>query len=155
MTVVNVFLTTARAKMIAKDLGASQVLVFTVATAYLLAQTVAQLVFSHVSHGTGRRNAYLLGVILYLIGAIIAVTSRNAKQLVGARVVQGTGVAGMLTMSAIVIVDIMQPRQRAAWSALSQDFEALGNISGPLVAGALSKRFDWVRIFARITRSSC
>lgn len=148
---MTVFLTIPRTQRIAKDLAASQILVFTVATAYLLAQTVVQLVFSHVSHGTGRRYAYLSGVSFYIIGGIIAATSPTAKQLIGARVVQGMGAAGMFTMSAIVVVDIMQPRQRAAWSAISQAFGALGNICGPLFSGLLFKQFDWVSLFSRIT----
>lgn len=129
---------------IAKDLNAKQVLVFAVATVYFLAQTVFQLLFSHISHGLGRRYVYLSGVGFYIIGAIIAATSSTAQALVGARAVQGLGAAGMTTVSAIVIVDIMQPRERAAWVAISQAFGAFGNICGPLFAGLLFKRFNWV-----------
>lgn len=123
---------------------------FAVATAYFLAQTVFQLVFSHISHGVGRKYAYLSGVGFYIIGSIIAATSPRARQLVAARAVQGMGAAGMFTMSAIVIVDIMQPRQRAAWSAISQAFGALGNICGPLFAGLLFKKFGWVGLVSYV-----
>lgn len=129
---------------IAKDLKADQVLVFTVATGYFLAQTVFQLVFSHVSHAVGRKYAYLCGVSLYSIGAVVATTSKTPEQLIGARVLQGIGAAGMFTMSAIVIVDIMQPRQRAAWTAVSQACGALGNICGPLFAALLFRKYSWV-----------
>lgn len=129
---------------IAKDFQADQVLVFTVATGYFLAQTVFQLVFSHVSHAVGRKYAYICGVSLYTIGAIVATTSKTPEQLIGARVLQGVGAAGMFTMSAIVIVDIMQPRQRAAWTAVSQACGALGNICGPLFAALLFRKYSWV-----------
>ncbi|KAF3764257.1 hypothetical protein M406DRAFT_23548, partial [Cryphonectria parasitica EP155] len=132
---------------IARDLTASQVLVFSIATGYFLAQTVFQLIFSHFSHALGRRYTYLSGVVLFMIGAIIAAVSTCTRQLVGARVIQGVGAAGMFTMSAIVIVDIMQPRQRAAWSAISQASGALGNICGPLFAALLFKRLTWRSIF--------
>lgn len=147
-----VFLTIPCVQRIAKDLVASQILVFTVATAYLLAQTVVQLVFSHISHGLGRRYAYLSGVSFYIIGGMIAATSPTAEQLIGARVVQGMGAAGMLTMSAIIVVDIMQPRQRAALSAISQAFGALGNICGPLLSGLLFQHFDWVSLYSESHR---
>lgn len=94
----------------------------------------------------GRKYAYLSGVILYIIGAIIAATSRCTRQLVAARTIQGVGAAGMFTMSAIVIVEIMPPRKRAAYTAISQAFGALGNICGPLFAALLFKRFNWVSI---------
>lgn len=129
---------------IAKDLQASQVLVFTVATGYFLAQTVFQLLFSHISHAVGRKYAYLAGVILYVVGAIVAATSKSAQQLIAARVIQGIGAAGMFTMSAIVIVDLMRPRQRASWTAVSQAFGALGNICGPIFAALLFKQYTWV-----------
>lgn len=129
---------------IAKDLQASQVLVFTVATGYFLAQTVFQLMFSHVSHAVGRKHVYLFGVALHICGAIVATTSKSPQQLIAARVVQGVGAAGMFTMSAIVIVDLMQPRQRASWTAVSQAYGALGIICGPLFAALLFKRYSWV-----------
>lgn len=126
-------------------------LVFTVATGYFLAQTVFQLVFSHVSHAVGRKYVYLSGVALFLVGAVIAGTSPGSRTLVGGRVLQGVGAAGMYTMSAIVVVDIMQPRQRAAWTAISQASAALGNICGPLLAGVLTTnlRFSWVSLLLR------
>ncbi|KAJ4397336.1 hypothetical protein N0V93_001561 [Gnomoniopsis smithogilvyi] len=132
---------------IAKDLQASQVLVFTVATGYFLAQTVFQLPFSHTSHAVGRKYAYLTGVTLHIIGAIVAAASKSAQQLIAARIVQGIGAAGMFTMSAIVIVDLMQPRQRASWTAVSQACGALGNICGPLFAALLFKQYTWRSIF--------
>lgn len=129
---------------IAKGFEADQVLVFTVATGYFLAQTVFQLVFSHLSHGMGSKYAYITGVSLFVLGAIVAAISKTPEQLIGARVIQGIGAAGMFTMSAIVVVDIMQPRQRAAWTALSQACGALGNICGPLFTGLLFKKYTWV-----------
>lgn len=132
-------------KSIAKDLNSSQTLVFCVATGYFLAQTVFQLVFSHMSHGMGRKYAYLCGIALYIIGAVIAATSKCTRQLVAARAVQGMGAAGMFTMSAIVVVEIMPPRKRAAYTAMSQASGALGNICGPLFAALLFKKFSWVR----------
>lgn len=131
-------------QIIAKDLGSSQVLTFSVATAYFLAQTVFQLVFSHMSHALGHKHAYLSGVTFYNIGAIIAVTSTCGRQLVAARTLQGVGAAGMLTMSAIVVVEMMPPRKRAAYATFSQAFGALGNICGPLFAAVLFKKFTWV-----------
>ncbi|KUI70160.1 hypothetical protein VM1G_05744 [Cytospora mali] len=134
---------------IAKDLRASQVRVFTVATGYFLAQTVFQLVFSHVSHAIGRKYVYLTGVALFLVGAIVAGRSFGSGVLIGGRVIQGIGAAGMFTMSAIIVVEIMQPRQRAAWTAISQASGALGNLCGPLLAGLLLTRLDctWRSIF--------
>ncbi|KAK7744062.1 hypothetical protein SLS53_003580 [Cytospora paraplurivora] len=132
-----------------KDLQASQLRVFTVATGYFLAQTVFQLVFSHVSHAIGRKYVYLSGVALFLVGAIVAAKSSGSNMLIGGRVIQGIGAAGMCTMSAIVVVDIMQPRQRAAWTAISQASGALGNICGPLFVGLLVGKagFTWRSIF--------
>ncbi|KUI62702.1 hypothetical protein VP1G_09828 [Cytospora mali] len=131
--------------------------VFTVATGYFLAQTVFQLVFSHVSHAIGRKHVYLTGVALFLVGAIVAGRSFGSGVLIGGRVIQGIGAAGMFTMSAIVVVEIMQPRQRAAWTAISQASGALGNLCGPLLAGLLLtklqctwelKHCDWIGMLA-------
>ena len=137
--------------MIAKDLKVKQVIVFTVATGYFLAQTVFQLVFSHVSHAIGRKYVYLSGVALFLVGAVVAATSPGSNALIGGRVLQGIGAAGMFTMSAIVVVEIMQPRQRAAWTAISQAAGALGNICGPLFAGLLTTKFGFTWVSRTLT----
>lgn len=134
------------AQTIAEDQNAPQVKVFAVSTAYLLAQTVFQLVFSHISHAAGRKAMYITGVLLFLAGATAAASGPSVDALIGVRVVQGIGAAGMFTMSAIVIVEMTQPRQRAGWTSITQAFGALGSICGPLVAGLMCKRFNlsWV-----------
>lgn len=122
---------------------------FAIATGYLLSQTVFQIVFSHVSHAVGRKYTYLFGIAVYIAGAAIAASSSRTEVLVGARGVQGVGAAGMLTMSAMLIVEMMQPRERAAWTSVSSASSALGNICGPLFAGLLFKRFTWVSFSSR------
>ena len=109
------------------------------ATCYFLTQTVFQLVFSHVSRAAGRKVMYLTGLVLFLAGAATATGSPHMNALIGARLVQGIGAAGMFTMSAIVIVELTQPRQRAGWTSISQACGALGNICGPLAAGLMCK----------------
>lgn len=148
-----------RSQKIAEDQNAPQVKVFALATGYLLAQTVFQLVFSHISHATGRKSMYITGLLLFLTGAIITAARPPMDVLIGARVVQGIGAAGMFTMSAIVIVEMTQPRQRAGWTSLSQAFGAVGNICGPLAAGLMCKDSDssWVSALCLVLlwRRSC
>lgn len=89
---------------------------------------------------------FLTGLALFLVGASIAASRVLMNVLIFGRVVQGIGAAGMFTMSAIVIVDLTQPRQRAGWQAISQAFGALGNICGPLMSALLINKFrlPWV-----------
>jgi MFS family permease len=133
---------------IAEDQETTQVKAFALATGYYLAQTIFQLVFSHVSHALGRTPMYLLGLLFYMLGAAIAGCNIPMDVLIAARVIQGIGAAGMFSMSAIVIVEMTQPRQRAAWTSLTMAGGAFGNICGPLVAGAMFKRgFPWRSVF--------
>lgn len=97
-----------------------------------------------MSHGLGRKYVYLSGVSFYIIGAAVAIASHCTRQLVAARTLQGVGAAGMFTMSAIVVVEMMPPRERAAYTAMSQASGALGNICGPLFAALLYGKFTWV-----------
>lgn len=91
---------------------------------------------------------YLVGLGLFIIGAIMAVCKVHMDGLIAARVIQGIGAAGMFSMSAIVVVEMTQPRQRAAWTSLTQAGGAVGNICGPLVAGAMFGRgWSWDSVF--------
>lgn len=89
---------------------------------------------------------FITGLVLFVAGAGTAAGRPPMDAVIGARVVQGIGAAGIITMSAIVIVEMTQPRQRAGWTSISQAFGAVGNICGPLAAGLLCKRFNfhWV-----------
>lgn len=88
---------------------------------------------------------FLMGLSFWILGASIATGKVHIDALIGARVVQGIGAAGMFTMAAILVVEMTQPRQRAGWVAFSQAWGALGNICGPLAAGAMSnKGWSWV-----------
>ncbi|KAG8163581.1 hypothetical protein KVR01_006878 [Diaporthe batatas] len=134
---------------IASDEKATQVKAFALATCYCLAQTVFQLVFSHVSPALGRKLMFLTGLLFYVVGASVAAGRVNIDILIAARVIQGIGSAGMFTIPAILIVEMTQPRQRAGWVAFSQAWGALGNICGPLAAGAMFHiGWSWNAIFA-------
>lgn len=88
---------------------------------------------------------FLTGLFLYVVGASIAAGKAHIDTLIGARVIQGIGAAGMFSMSAILIVEMTQPRQRAGWVSFSQAWGALGNICGPIAAGAMFfKGWSWV-----------
>lgn len=88
---------------------------------------------------------FLTGLLLYIVGTGIAAGKAYIDTLIVARVVQGIGSAGMFTMSAILIVEMTQPRQRAGWVAISQAWGALGNICGPFAAGVMFHNgWSWV-----------
>lgn len=132
-------------KAIARDLEANQFIVFSVATAFLLAQTIFQPLFSETYHLIGMKPVYLFAFSAFTIGSIMAATSQATTQLIAGRVVQGFGSAGCHTLSAMVLTDIFKMQERAAWVPISNAFGGLGSICGPFIAAGLVNVHSWVR----------
>ena len=66
--------------------------------------------------------------------------------LVG-RSIQGTGGGGILSLSEIIITDIVPLRQRGNYFAGISMVWAIGSVAGPLIGGALATKGAWRWIF--------
>ena len=68
-------------------------------------------------------------------------------QLLAGRVVQGIGGGGILTLTNVVISDIVPLRERANYIAYVQVVWALGTILGPVLGGLFVEHSTWRWIF--------
>ncbi len=61
---------------------------------FILGMAFGELLLGPLSDAIGRRGALFLGLIIYAIGALIALSAGSMEQLVLGRILQGVGVAG-------------------------------------------------------------
>lgn len=57
--------------------------------AYMLASTIAVPIYGKLSDLFGRRNLYILGIIIFLVGSALCGLSQNMTQLILFRGLQG------------------------------------------------------------------
>src|SRR2546427_9132206 len=88
---------------------------FGLGTSFLLASTIFQPVFSSISDVLGRKPVLLIALAIFLASALLAALAKTANVLVVGRTIQGVGVAGNISLTVVIVTDLMPLRQRPKW----------------------------------------
>lgn len=102
-----------------------------------LYQISCEFAFSDVSPSltvliasSGRKWVMITATSIFLFGSILCATAQNMDWLIAARVVQGLGGGGCLTLTTIIISDMTTLRERPMFLAFSAFSWALGTNIG-------------------------
>ena len=79
---------------------------------------------------SGRKWVMIFAICLFLFGSILCGCAQNMNWLVAARVVQGLGGGGVLTLATVIISDITTLRERPKFLAMGAFAWALGTNIG-------------------------
>ena len=74
-------------------------------TMLIVGMAVGELFFGPLSDSIGRKKAILIGIAIYCLGTLIAMTADSLNQLLIGRVIQGIGVSGPKIASRALIRD--------------------------------------------------
>lgn len=95
----------------------------------------------------GRRRMFALGVVVFLLGSVLAARAHGAWPLIIGRIVQGIGAAGVMPGTLATMNAIFRGRDRiiafAVWGSVISGVAAIG----PLLGGWLTTYFTWPWIF--------
>jgi len=83
-----------------------------VVTAYLLTSTASTPLYGKISDLYGRRPVFQFAIITFLIGSFAAGAATSMTQLIAFRAVQGLGAGGLMSLTFVIIGDIVSPRER-------------------------------------------
>lgn len=134
-------------KIISQRLRGSATEAFWCGTSFLLASTVFQPTFSSLSHIFGRKPLLLLAIALFTVGAIVGALANSFTTLLVGRSIQGIGGGGIISLTEVVITDLVPLRYRGTWFGFQNMTWALGSVTGPLVGGAFAQTVSWRWIF--------
>ena len=73
---------------------------------FILGMVFGEIVFGPVSDAIGRKRAILIGLAVYALGAVLAMTATTLDQIVAGRIIQGIGAAGPKIGSRALIRDL-------------------------------------------------
>ncbi|KAG9381659.1 Multidrug resistance protein fnx1 [Pyrenophora tritici-repentis] len=114
-----------------------------IGSAYLIAQSAATPIWGKVSDIFGRKPILLLTNVIFFVGSLLAGVAVNMNMLIAARVIQGIGGGGLITLVNITISDIFSVRDRGAYFGIIGGVWALASSLGPVVGGAFTQKVDW------------
>lgn len=117
------------------------------ATSAMLASAVVVPVVGKLSDLYGRRPFYIAGLVVFMLGAILAGSAQTFWWLVGARVLQGLGMGTLMPLSQVIIGDIIPPRQRGKYQGLMGAVFGICSVAGPLAGGFITDNIGWRWLF--------
>lgn len=140
-SIVNIALPTIRQELHAGDS------VEWVVLSYLLATTSTLLIMGKLSDLVGRRQLYITGFTVFVLGSLLCGLAWDNWLLVGFRVVQGLGASMIFAIAPAIISDTFAAQERGRALGLIGAIVAAGSSAGPVIGGLLLSRFGWSSIF--------
>ncbi|CAG8380655.1 unnamed protein product [Penicillium salamii] len=130
-----------------QELGGSATEAFWTGTSFTLCSAVFQPVFSSFSDLFGRKPLILVAIFWFLIGAIVAGVANDYTHMLIGRSLQGVGGGGIITLTSIVIADVVPLAHRAKYFGMLSAIWSLGTVTGPVIGGCFAEKSTWRWIF--------
>jgi DHA2 family multidrug resistance protein-like MFS transporter len=133
---------------IARDLDASPASSIWVVNAYQLAVTISLLPLASVGDIYGYRRVYQYGLIVFTFASLACALSNSLTTLTIARVVQGFGAAGIMSVNGALIRFIFPRRLIGRGVGLNATIGSIASAVGPTVAAGILSVAPWPWLFA-------
>jgi MFS family permease len=101
--------------IIAQKLKGTAIEAFWCGTSFLLTSTVFQPSYASFSHIFGRKPLVFVALTFLTVGAIVAAVSNNFTVMLVGRSLQGIGAGGMISLTEVIITDMVPLRERGKW----------------------------------------
>nr|WP_260525199.1 MDR family MFS transporter [Pseudomonas sp. MWU16-30323] len=118
-----------------------------VISGYMVAMTVAVPIYGKLGDLYGRRPMMLIGMGLFTIASLFCGMAQSMEQLVLARILQGIGAGGMISVSQAIIGDIIPPRERGRYQGYFSSMYAVASVAGPVLGGYMTEYLSWRWVF--------
>ncbi|OQE10626.1 hypothetical protein PENFLA_c085G09435 [Penicillium flavigenum] len=132
---------------IAKELNGTAIEAFWSGTAFLLCSTVFQPSFASFSNIFGRRPLILISLIFFSVGAVLAAIANDFTYMLIGRSIQGVGGGGIISLSEVIITDLVPLRWRGQYFGILSAMWSVGSVTGPILGGGFSENVSWRWIF--------
>lgn len=118
-----------------------------VVVSYLMATTVAAAVYGRLGDALGRKPLLLVSLAVFIIASLLCALAPTMLLLVGARVLQGIGGGGLMTLSQALVGEVVPPRERGKIQGYMAGTFMMASTFGPVAGGWLTQGFGWRAVF--------
>ncbi len=118
-----------------------------VVVAYLVSNTIAAPVYGRLGDALGRKRMMVVALCVFMAASALCGLASSILLLTGARLLQGLGGGGLMTLSQALIAEAVPPRQRGQYQGYLSGTYAMAATFGPVAGGVLTQHFGWPSVF--------
>ncbi len=133
---------------IARDLHTDPSTSIWVVNAFQLAVTVSLLPLASLGEIHGYRKVYRWGLVVFTVASVLCALSSTLPMLIAARVAQGIGAAGIMSVNGALIRFIYPRRSLGQGVGLNATIGSIASAIGPSVASGVLSVGPWPWLFA-------
>lgn len=89
----------------------------------------------------------LVALVFFTIGTIVCGVANHVSILILGRSIQGVGGGGLLTMTYVLMADILTLQERGKLIGLISLTWLVGTVFGPILGGGFAQSASWVSLF--------
>lgn len=132
---------------IAGHFGSGFTTVQWVTIGYALTISALLLPMGRLSDLIGLKKVYIIGSLVFILGAAVAGSSSNLTTLIAARILQGGGAAMTQGTGMAIVIAAFPESERGKAIGLIMTVVGTGAIAGPAVGGFLVDALGWRSVF--------
>ena len=114
---------------------------------YLLASTIAAPVYGRLGDALGRKRMMFVALAIFIGASMLCAAAPSVTLLAAARVLQGAGGGGLMTLCQALLGEAVPPRERARYQGWLSSIFVSSSTFGPVAGGWLTQSFGWRSIF--------
>ncbi len=133
---------------IARDLHTDAAYSIWIVNGYQLAIAISLLPLSSFGEIVGYRRVYLVGLVLFTLASLVCALSQSFLMLAAARVLQGFGAAGVMSVNTALVRYTWPHRQLGRGIGVNALVVAVAAAAGPTVAAGILSLAQWPWLFA-------
>ena len=118
-----------------------------IAVAYLLASATIVPVYGRLGDLRGKRQMLLIALGVFTLGSLACSAAQSMPQLVAARVLQGLGGGGLMTLSQALVGELVPPIERVRFQGYFALMFTTASVGGPVLGGLVVSNFSWRWLF--------
>jgi EmrB/QacA subfamily drug resistance transporter len=118
-----------------------------VVVSYLIAGTIAAPVYGLLRDVYGGKRMMFVALGIFTAASLLCAMSTSVEMLSLARVLQGLGGGGLMTLSQALIGETIPPRDRARYQGYLAAVMVTSSTFGPVAGGYLTHHLGWRSVF--------
>ncbi|MGH7779618.1 MAG: DHA2 family efflux MFS transporter permease subunit, partial [Candidatus Binataceae bacterium] len=118
-----------------------------VSTAYSIAEIIMITMAAWLTTLLGRKRLFLASMFIFIVGSVLAGTSKTLTQMIFYRVLQGIGGGSLMPCSQAIARETFPPAEQGMAMAIFSMGVILAPAVGPVVGGWLVDNYGWQAVF--------